>query len=110
MSTKSSYTIVPITAANVPTLGAHLHASKLVLFINRLLWKDWPNDKCQKPQYTGAIEGSFKDASSADLSTFVYKAADEKGEIVGEIVISHRKPVVKALRRREKGERERSQK
>jgi hypothetical protein len=39
MSAKSPYTIVPITAADVPTLGAHLHDSKLALVINRLLWK-----------------------------------------------------------------------
>jgi hypothetical protein len=87
MST-NKYSIQPVTSPdNLPTLIQFLHESKLSLTINRLLWKDWPNDICQRPQYINAIESSFKSESSE-----IFKAVDETGTIIGHLVLTHRKP------------------
>ena len=87
MST-SNYSLQPVTSQDLPTLIQFLHESKLALTINRLLWKDWPNDICQRPQYTNAIESSFK----SELCD-VFKAVDDaSGAIVGHLVLTLRRP------------------
>jgi hypothetical protein len=87
MST-NNYSAQPVTSEDLPTLIQFLHESKLALTINRLLWKDCPNDICQRPQYINAIESSFKSESCE-----VFKAVDdESGAIVGHLVLTLRKP------------------
>jgi hypothetical protein len=87
MST-NAFSIHPVTSDDLPTLIQFLHESKLALTINRLLWKDWPNDICQRPQYINAIESSFKSESCE-----IFKAVDdESGVIVGHLVLTFRKP------------------
>jgi hypothetical protein len=93
MSTNAS-SIHPVTSDDLPTLIQFLHESKLALTINRLLWKDWPNDICQRPQYINAIESSFKSESCE-----IFKAVDdESGMIVGHLVLTLRKPATSEVR------------
>lgn len=64
---------------DIKVLGDLLLRSKLSLSINRLLWKNWPNETAQREQYTAAVEGAFNDLNMLDL-----KAVDEAtGQIVG---------------------------
>jgi hypothetical protein len=93
MSTNAS-SIHPVTPDDLPTLIQFLHESKLALTINRLLWKDWPNDICQRPQYINAIESSFKSESCE-----IFKAVeDESGSIVGHLVLTLRKPATSEVK------------
>jgi GNAT superfamily N-acetyltransferase len=92
MSTNAS-SIHPVTSEDLPTLIQFLHESKLALTINRLLWKDWPNDICQRPQYINAIESSFKSESCE-----VFKAVDESGAIVGHLVLTLRQPATSEVK------------
>lgn len=70
-----NHSIVPVTAQDLPTMAKLLCDSKLQLTINRLLFKDWPNEAAQVPNYTRAVEGSFKDPSVES-----FKVVDDKGE------------------------------
>lgn len=64
---------------DIKVLGGLLLRSKLSLTINRLLWKNWPNETAQREQYTAAVEGAFKDPNMLDL-----RAVDkETGQIAG---------------------------
>jgi GNAT superfamily N-acetyltransferase len=87
MST-TTHSIYPATESDLPIFAHNLHESKLALTINRVLWKDWPNDAAQRPQYTNAIESSFKNDSS-DMFKVV---DDETGTIVGHLVVTLIKP------------------
>jgi hypothetical protein len=99
MSTNAS-SIHPVTSKDLPTLIQFLHESKLALTINRLLWKDWPNDICQRPQYINAIESSFKSEWCE-----IFKAVDdESGTIVGHLVLTLRKPAGEAKPPAEEGD------
>ena len=70
-----SHSIVPITKDDIPTLAKLLCDSKLQLTINRLLFKDWPNEVAQVPNYTMAVEGGFVNPDNE-----AFKAIDDKGE------------------------------
>ncbi|KAF2135232.1 uncharacterized protein K452DRAFT_293378 [Aplosporella prunicola CBS 121167] len=71
-----------------PTIADFLHSSKLQLTINRLLYKDWPNDAAQKSQCTQTIEGAFADPHVENL-----KAVDEtSGDIVGYLGLTRKRP------------------
>ncbi|RDW62086.1 hypothetical protein BP6252_11519 [Coleophoma cylindrospora] len=85
----SSYSIVPITAEDLPTLAAFVYTSKQQLTINRVLWKDWPNEAAQRANYTNAVEGAFKDPLSETFKV----VDDESGEILGHVVLSRKVPV-----------------
>lgn len=81
------HSILPITSDDLPTLAEFLFASKLQLAINRFLFKDWPNEPAQRAIYTGAAEGGFNDPDSASLKV----VNDMSGEMVGHLVLTHRK-------------------
>ncbi len=73
----ASINIVPVQSSNIPTLGAELlYPQKLALTINRLLFRDWPNETEQKSIYTGAVESALRDPSVECL-----KAVNDDGDI-----------------------------
>lgn len=82
------YAILPVTEADLPTLSLHLRLSKLPLTINRLLFKDWPNEAAQSVQYSAAIEASFRDGA-AEMVKVVHEAS---GHVVGHLVLTHKQP------------------
>jgi hypothetical protein len=80
----STYSIIPATPADLPTISSFVNISKQPLVINRLLWKDWPNEENQKAQCVRAVEGAWKDPLSETFKVI----EDESGEIVGHLVLS----------------------
>ncbi|KAL3427841.1 GNAT family [Phlyctema vagabunda] len=90
MTAPAKHSIVPVTSDDLATLAEYLHASKLALTVNRLLFLDWPNDAVQKPAYRNAIDMGFKDPAVENLK--VIDAAS--GEILAFLGLS-RKPALK---------------
>jgi hypothetical protein len=83
----TSFTVSPIENSDLPAVSRNLAASKLPLTINRLLYKNWPNEEAQLAQCTKTIEGAFKNP----LNVLFLKAIDNKsGEIVGHIAVTHK--------------------
>ena len=81
--------ILPVSSSDLPTVGRFLYSQKLALTVNRLLFKDWPNEAAQMPVYTSAVEGGLKDPSTEGLKVI----DDESREIVGYIALTRRRPV-----------------
>ncbi|KAK7724817.1 hypothetical protein SLS57_004088 [Botryosphaeria dothidea] len=82
----SPYSILPVAPSDLPTIAEFLYSSKLKLTINRLLFKDWPNEAAQRRQYTGAVEGALADPNTESL-----KAVDAaSGEIVGYLAVTRK--------------------
>lgn len=79
-------TLQPALHPDLEALINNLQASKLSLTINRVLWTQWPNLACQRPQYIKAITTSFNDENIDVLKA----VDDETGMIVGHLVLSHR--------------------
>ena len=76
--------IIPATESDIPILTELVHASKLSLTINRLLYKEWPNTVVQLARTSEAIGSSLKDTAAESL-----KAVDnETGEILGYVVMT----------------------
>lgn len=66
---------------NLDELTSLLHGTKLALSINKLIIKDWPNDRVQQRLYRGAVEGALHTELIED-----WNAIDqESGDIVGYI-------------------------
>ena len=87
----ASTSIHPVSPSDLPTLGDFLYSCKLTLTINKLLFKEWPNEATQKPIYTGAVERANKDPEVEDL-----KVVDEKsGEIVAYLALTRKRPAAK---------------
>jgi hypothetical protein len=86
-----SNSILPVSSSDIHTLGDFLYTSKLTLTINRLLFKDWPNETIQKPIYTGSVESAFKDPSVECLKV----VDDDSGDIVGYLALTRRRPMAK---------------
>lgn len=85
----SNHIIAPVESSDLPFLARLVHAAKLSLSINRLLYQPWPNEDVQKKQYTGAVEGGF-----ADSSMECFKATDSvSNDIVGYIVFTRKQAV-----------------
>ncbi|KAE8141607.1 hypothetical protein BDV38DRAFT_278960 [Aspergillus pseudotamarii] len=49
--TAPNYTIRPVELSDIPALGDLLYTSKLALTINRLLFRNWPNEAVQRQNY-----------------------------------------------------------
>jgi len=78
------YSIVPVKSQDLPTIISLVHTAKLPLTINRLMWKDWPNDVAQKRSHRKAVDSAFEDPLMQ-----IWKVVFlEKGEIVGHLVLS----------------------
>ncbi|KAJ5120166.1 hypothetical protein N7448_010835 [Penicillium atrosanguineum] len=84
-----NYTIAPVLESDLPFLANFLHVAKLSLSINRLIFKDWPNDAVQMQMYTGAVRGGFSDPSMES-----FKAVDsDSDEIIGYFALARKQPV-----------------
>lgn len=83
-----NHSIVPVSSSDLPTLANLVHSSKLALTINRLLFKDLPNEAAQKPIYTNAVESGFKDSSVECLKVI----DDESGDLVGYVGLMRKRP------------------
>ncbi|KAJ5572502.1 hypothetical protein N7450_009486 [Penicillium hetheringtonii] len=84
----SNYSILPVMEADLPFLAEFIHAAKLRLTINRLLFEDWPNDPVQTKMYTNAVRSGFKDPDTEG-----FKAVDNNSkEIVGYFVLARKRP------------------
>ncbi|KAF1809449.1 hypothetical protein P152DRAFT_476365 [Eremomyces bilateralis CBS 781.70] len=88
-TTIPNHSILPLEESDIPSLARHVQASKLELSINRFLWKDWPNEAGQAVNSRQAIEGSFARSDSDRFKV----VKDDTGEIVGHLVITHKRPV-----------------
>ncbi|KAE8414454.1 acyl-CoA N-acyltransferase [Aspergillus pseudocaelatus] len=86
--TAHSYTIRPVELSDIPALGDLLYTSKLALTINRLLFKNWPNEAAQRQNYLGALEGIEVD--SPESRTVVDNVT---GEVIGHLALNRRRPV-----------------
>lgn len=82
----AKYAVLPATQSDLTAIAALLQASKLPLVINRILYKDWPNEGAQLAQCTRAIQGGFKNPASEMLKV-VDNSTDE---IIGHLVLKHR--------------------
>ncbi|KAJ5768256.1 hypothetical protein N7533_000839 [Penicillium manginii] len=86
-----NYSILPVEEADLPFLAKFVHASKLRLSINRLLFEDWPNETIQMKMYTDAVTSVFKDPN-----TECFKAVDtDSNEIIGYFVLARKRPAQK---------------
>lgn len=81
------YTIRPVQSSDIPALSDLLYESKLNLTINRLLFKDWPNEAVQRRNYAAIFESL--DRSKTE---FVSVVDDGTGEVVGHFALTRRRP------------------
>ena len=86
-----SNSILPVSSSDLPIIGDFLYSSKLSLTINRLLFKDWPNEATQRPLYAGAVESGFKDPSVECLKV----VDDDSRDIVGYLGLKRKRPANK---------------
>jgi len=72
-----NYSILPLLESDLPTLAQFVQESKLGLTINRLLFKDWPNEAAQRENYSKAMESNF-----ADPDAERFKVVDNESGLV----------------------------
>lgn len=84
------YTIRPFEAGDVAATGELLFTQKLGLTINRLLFKNWPNEEAQRKNYTRTVANL--DPGTMEALTVVENAS---GEIVGHLTMTRKKPAPK---------------
>lgn len=85
------YTIRPFEAGDIAETGELLFTQKLGLTINRLLFKNWPNEEVQRKNYTTTLANL--DPDTMESLTVVENAS---GDIVGHLSMSRKKPAPKA--------------
>jgi GNAT superfamily N-acetyltransferase len=84
----NNYSILPIVKSDLDTLAQFVQESKLGLTINRLLWKDWPDEATQLAHYTTAIQANWDDPDAER-----FKVVDkESGLTVGHLVLTRQRP------------------
>jgi hypothetical protein len=91
MSTPSpspSYTLTPFTPSHIPQTSELLFTSKLGLTINRLLFKNWPNEEVQRRNYTAVLESLPRSGVEA-LSVL----DEQSGEVLGHLSLTRRRAV-----------------
>jgi GNAT superfamily N-acetyltransferase len=86
MSHPGGFSILPVDRSDLSVIADFVHSSKLSLTINRLLFKDWPNEAAQKAVYTKAVESAFDDPSVEGLKALM------NGEIVGYVGLTRKRP------------------
>lgn len=94
-----AFPILPVTIDDLPTLVDNLYASNFELTINHLLWKDWPNELCQRASHKNAFGNNIGKEGSE-----IWKVLDGE-EVVGQMVVNRRLAKEKD-EEREKKERE----
>jgi GNAT superfamily N-acetyltransferase len=95
----TTHSIHPVSSPDLPTLAQFLQESKLSLTINRLLFKDWPNETAQQAVYTHAVETGFQNPAVESFKV----VDDEAGLIVGHLVLSRKRPAGTEAPSSEKG-------
>jgi hypothetical protein len=91
----------PVTEQDIPIVSRAVYSSKLPLTINRLLYKNWPNEDAQMKQGTNAVTSSLKNP----LTEIFSKVVDgETGEIVGHVVLTRQVPAPTKVEDKEKDE------
>ncbi|KAH8893671.1 hypothetical protein GQ53DRAFT_840042 [Thozetella sp. PMI_491] len=88
-TTIPGHSILPITAADLPTHADNLRESKLNLSINRFLYKNWPNETAQSKQYSDAVKGALGNPDCESLKVI----EDTTGEIVAQLFLTRMRPV-----------------
>lgn len=88
--TSEKYTIRPFEAVDIAATGELLYTQKLGLTINRLLFKNWPNEEVQRKNYTSTLANL--DPATMEPLTVVENAS---GEIVGHLTMTRKKPAPK---------------
>jgi len=88
MTSTNAYSILPILEPDLSTLAALVQESKLPLTVNRLLYKDWPNEAAQRAQCIKTIENSFKNPDQERFKV----VEKETGTMVGHIVLTRKTP------------------
>lgn len=79
--------IAPVSESDLPFLASFIHAAKLRLSINRLIFNDWPNDAFQKQMYSDAVQSGYS-ASSTECFKAVHS---DSNEIIGYFVLGRRR-------------------
>lgn len=77
--------IKPASPDHFDVLPDWLYNAKLNLTVNRLLYKDWPNEANQRQHYRGAIEGGAKDPNMT-----YHLAVDVENEPLGFLVLARK--------------------
>jgi hypothetical protein len=77
------YDVLPFTQSDLPTLANLSWLSKQPSTLNRVLYKDWPNEKVQKSQGAKVTEAQF-----AGDNTKGWKLVDKGGEMVGYVALT----------------------
>ncbi|RDW86897.1 GNAT family N-acetyltransferase [Aspergillus mulundensis] len=85
----ANFTFRQVERSDVDTLEGLLFTSKLSLTINKLLFKNWPNEAVQRRNYRSALEGLDFDNSDRESLTVV---DDELGKIIGHLALYRREP------------------
>ncbi|KAL3461728.1 acyl-CoA N-acyltransferase [Aspergillus heterothallicus] len=81
------FKLTPFTPAHIPETAELLFTAKLGLTINRLLFKNWPNETVQRQHYTAVLE----DTSASGIESL--SVVDEvSGQVLGHLSITWRKP------------------
>ncbi|KAL4907942.1 hypothetical protein BDW74DRAFT_148274 [Aspergillus multicolor] len=78
-----------VERSDVDILEGLLFTSKLSLTINKLLFKNWPNEAVQRRNYRSALEGLDFDSEDRESLTVVN---DESGEIIGHLALLRKQP------------------
>ena len=80
----AEFTIEPAERSDSAVFTDYLFTSKLDLTVNRLLYKDWPNEDAQRAHYADAVERGWNDGMS------YYKAVDKRGHILGFVALERK--------------------
>ncbi|KAL2822233.1 hypothetical protein BDW59DRAFT_180907 [Aspergillus cavernicola] len=83
----TNYTIRAREPSDIPATGELLYRSKLSLTINRLLFKNWPNEEVQRKNYKSALENV--DSSTVESLSVIDNAS---GDVLGLLDIMRKRP------------------
>jgi hypothetical protein len=82
----SKYSVAPVVAADLPTLGKHIYASNVLQPTNRFLYVDWPNEAYQISRYTDSMKETFQDPN-----TEMFKVVDDvSGDILASLLLARK--------------------
>ncbi|KAL4782615.1 hypothetical protein BJX76DRAFT_332286 [Aspergillus varians] len=86
----NNYTIRPMEPSDIPETSELLYESKLALMVNRLLFKNWPNEEIQRKNYRSVFD-NLEHSPGDKLSVI----ANASGEVVGHFTVTRRQPAKK---------------
>ncbi|CBF83282.1 hypothetical protein AN3162.2 [Aspergillus nidulans FGSC A4] len=83
------YTFRQVERSDLDALEELLFTSKLSLTINRLLFKDWPNEAAQRRNYRAALENQDFESDDRERLGVIDNAS---GKLIGFIALCRRQP------------------